>query len=100
MGRKRKGASMTREEVAALIEDIADRIASGDQSFEIQLPITTAQEALLELRHIEGLKLLNRVGLLHLMQNGTKDVRYDYIRREMEELTPLDVKQDSATLRD
>ena len=100
MSRKRRGASMTREEVAVLIEDIADRIASGDQSFDIQLSITTAQEALFELRHIDGLKLLNCVGLLHLTQNGTENVRYDYVRKRVEELTPLDAEQDSAALRD
>lgn len=98
MGRKRKGASMTREEAATLIEAVSARIASRDQAFDIQLQLTTAGEALLELKHVEGLKLLNRIGLLLITQNGTKNVRYERVRKTVEKLTPLDAEKDSVAL--
>jgi hypothetical protein len=99
MRRRRKKQPVSREETAALIEQIAERIANGDRSFDLQLPMTTAQQRLVELRDVEGSLLLNRISLLLLTENGTANVRYDYVRERVKELAPLDPDTDVAALR-
>lgn len=99
MSRRRKKQPISRDETAALIEQIAERIANGDRSFDLQLPMTAAQQGLVELRDVEGSLQLNRISLLLLTENGTANVRYDYVRKRVEELAPLDPESDVAALR-
>ena len=90
---------MPRETVAQTIEDIADRIANGETTYELHVATSAAEQALLEFEHIEGLRLLNRVGLLLLTNNGTENVRYPIVQKMIEKLTPLDTAADSEALR-
>jgi hypothetical protein len=99
MGRRRKPQSMTHEEIATVIEEVADYVANRDYSFDTQILISTAQQALAELRHLEGMQLLNRISLLLLTENGTTNMRYDFVRSTMESMPPLDPAEDSAALR-
>ncbi len=85
-------------EVAALIEEIADRIGRGDRSFGLQLPLQSVLEALIETRHVTGLLLLNRISLLLLTSEGGP-TRYEYVRNIVETLAPLDSAKDRAALR-
>jgi hypothetical protein len=98
MGKKRK-QQLTREEIATLIEEIAERVANENFSFDIQVTISAAEQALVELRHVEGLKILIRIGLLMSTKNGTTAMKYDYVRKRVEALTPLDPTADSVALR-
>jgi len=99
MSKKRKGYSLTREETATLIDEIAERIANGDRSFDLQLPLQQALEALVEIRHVDGLKLLNRIALLLNTESGKANPRYDYVRKTVEALPPFDPIEDSNALR-
>jgi hypothetical protein len=97
MGKKRK-PQLTGEELATLIVEIAERVANEDYSFDIQVTISTAEQALLELRHLDGLKLLSRIALLMSTENGTTAMKYEYVRKRVEALTPLDPTADSVAL--
>ena len=98
MARKRKSRTLTHEEVATLLEEIAARVANENYSFDIQLTITTVEQALIEWRDKDGLMLLSRIALLLSTKNGTASMKYDYVRRRVEALTPLDPTKDSAAL--
>jgi hypothetical protein len=98
MAKKRK-KQLTGEELATLIEEIAERVANEDYSFDIQVTISAAEQALLELRHLDGLKLLSRIALLMSTENGTTAMKYEYVRKSVEALTPLDPTADSVALR-
>lgn len=94
----KKGSSLSREETANLLEEIAKHIIDGDRSFDLQLPITQAQEAMLEMRHMDGMKLLNRIALLLLTSDGKANVGNDFTRKRVEALNPLDPMEDSKAL--
>lgn len=89
---------MTHEETANLLDKIAERIREGERSFELQLPISQAQAMMLEIGHIDGLKLLNRIALLLLTKDRMGNVGYDFTRKKVEALTPLDPLEDSQAL--
>jgi hypothetical protein len=85
--------------IAELIEQVADGVARGDWSFGLQMPLTAAERALIDLQHLDGLKLLNRVGILLLTKNGRAEVRYDFVRRTVASMAPLDPVEDANALR-
>lgn len=99
MSKKKKVPSLTREETAALINEIAERVAKGDRSFDLQIPIVKAEQALAELRHLDGLKLLNRIGLLLITLNGKAKSRYELVQKTVEALPPFNPIEDSIALR-
>jgi len=94
------GASLTNEDTANMLENIAERIANGERSFDLQLPITTSQETLIKMRHIEGLKLLNRISLLLNVHDKKGKYRYEIIQKTIESLPPLDPDLDCNKLRE
>ena len=96
---KKKAQSLTREETAALIDEIAERIEKGDRSFDLQIPITKAQQALIELRNLDGLELLNRIGLLLTAHDGKAKYRYELVQKTIEALPPFNPVEDSIALR-
>lgn len=97
MNKRRKGYSLTREEAATPLKKIAERIIDGDRSYDLQLQIQQAQEALTKMRKVDGLKLLNRIALLQLTENGKVKIGFDYVREKMEALPPLHPVEDSNT---
>ncbi len=94
----RKGHYTTSEETANLLEEIAGRLRDGERSFELQLPISQAQTMMLEMNHMDGLRLLNRISLLLLTKNKKNNVGHDFTRKRLEALSPLDPLEDSKTL--
>ena len=84
MGKKRKAQLPTRGEIATQIEEVAERLANGDRSFDLYIATSAAQAAQVGLgdieRHLDGLKLLSRVGFLLVTENGTADMKYDFVR--------------------
>lgn len=98
MSREWKGQSMTCEETANLLEEIAEHIRKGTGSFDLQLPISQAQAVMLELGHMDGLKLLNRIALLLLTKGRLGNVGYDFARKKVETLKPLDPIVDSQAI--
>lgn len=99
MKRTAKGNTLPREQIAAVIEEIADGVAEGSLSFHLQLPIVQAQEAMVELRNVDGLKLLNRISMLLLTENREKKMRYEVVNKAAQEFSPLDPTEDSKALR-
>lgn len=100
MSREGKVHSMTCEETANLLEEIAEHIKAGERFFELQLPISQAQAMMLELDHMDGLKLLNRVALLLLSKDRMSNVGYDFTRKRVEALKPLDPIEDSQAIQE
>ena len=96
---RKRGAKLSARDLAELIEGIAERVESRDLSFSIQLEIQTASEELLDRRHIEGLKLLNRMGLLQSVEGQEKPHRYELVERTIAKMSPLDPDSDGAALR-
>lgn len=101
MNKKVKKRPVTPEEVANLIDQIAEEIKNGNRSFDIQLPLSEAEKALAKLRHLEGIKLLNRIGLLLLNENrkGT-GFFYPGVKETIDKLPPLDTVEDVKALQD
>ncbi len=91
---------LSRVELAGLIEDVADRVQRNDLAYGIQVLISEAQFELLELQHIEGIQLLNRIGLLQGEAEGSGGHRYGWVQQTIEKMLPLDPGQDSQALRD
>lgn len=86
---------------AKLIEEIAKRVETQNYAFDIQVNISTVGQALLEIRHLDGLILINRVALLLNTQNGkaTSNRYGDYIQKRLAKIPSLDPIADSAALR-
>jgi hypothetical protein len=101
MTTKRKKNQVSHEHVAELIEEIAKRVETQNYDFDIQVAISTVGQALVELRHADGLRLINRIGHLLTAQNSkTAPNRYgDYVQKRLAEIPPLDPIADSAALR-
>ena len=99
MSKKLKGNLLTGEEIATLIDQIAERIIKGDRSFDLQIPLTQAQMALAKLHHLSGTGLLNRLGLL-LLNDGKDNTGFQYpgVKETIESLAPLDPIQDGNAL--
>ena len=98
MGRRRRRAP-SRDETAAAIEAVAERVEARDFSFDVQLSVQTAQEGLLELMDVDASLLLSRVSLMLLTENGTMDKKYDFVRERVESTPPLNPAEDGETLR-
>lgn len=81
-----------------MLEDIAERIADGDRSFDLQVALTQAEAACAKIQNLEGLKLLNRIGLL-LSTEGGKATRYSYVQEIVEALPLLNPAEDARALR-
>src|SRR5687767_6830761 len=90
---------MPREIAAQTIEAIAERIANGERSNDLSAAITAAEQAMLDIEHIEGMRLLNRIGLLMVTNSGTENIHYPIVRKIVDNLKPLDASADSAALR-
>jgi hypothetical protein len=86
---------MTKEETASLLEEVAERLANGDRSFDLQSQLARASETLAEMRHVEGLILLNRLKRLL----PTEPSWYGIVRETVEALPPLDPASDADALR-
>lgn len=101
MTTKRKKNHVSPEHAAELIEEIAKRVETQNYAFDIQVAISTVGQALVELRHVDGLRLINRIGQLLSAENSkTARNRYgDYIQKRLAEIPPLDPVADSAALR-
>jgi hypothetical protein len=97
---KNKGHLMPRESVAQALEQIAERIESGEDSSDLHTTITAAEQELIEFGHMEGMKLLNRIGLLLTTNNGTENIHYPIVLKIVAKLPPLDAAADSAALRE
>jgi hypothetical protein len=91
--------SSTAVELADLLEKIADRIAAGRTSFELQLQLAAAEKELLAMENLDGAKLLNRLGLLVLTAGNTKHTSHDLVRKHVEGVDPLDANKDSEYIR-
>lgn len=86
-------------QLAAALDHIGARIASNDLSFDLQLELCDAEEALVRMKHIDGLRLLNRISMMHNTENGTKHVKYELVRNAVAQMDPLDPVKDSAAVR-
>lgn len=95
-----KRKPVTKEQIATVLEAVADRVANEDYSSDIQLTASTAELGLAQLRNAKALKLLNRVLLLLSTKNATEPSRYQYVEKTVQSLEPLDPVADSAALRD
>jgi len=62
-------------------------------------PHLAIERVLIELRHVEGLKLLTRISLLLLTANGTTNVTVEYAKKRVDSLEPINPAADSAALR-
>ncbi len=89
---------LTKNETAILIEEVANRIEQGDRSFDLHLPLIKAQKGLAELYHLEGVQLLNRIGLLLTHDEG-ETFFYPMVKETIEALSPLDPAKDCEALR-
>ncbi len=69
MTTKRKKKQVPLERAAELIEEIAERVETQNYASDIQVIISTVGQALLEIRHLDGLRLINRIGLLLNTEN-------------------------------
>ena len=83
-----RGYGLPHEELASTIEALADRIAEGDRSFELQVLIQTIEGALLELENTDGLILLNRIGLLLITDDGRNPTMYEFVQKQVESMDP------------
>lgn len=90
--------NLTNDKAAELLESVADRIASGDRSFEIHVDLTSVDFTLLKMKKLDGLVLTNRIApLLH--GEAKEGIRYEFVRKRIEELEPLDPAKDSEAIR-
>lgn len=89
------------EEVARLIEEIAERVETKNYAFDNQVAASAVGQALLEMRHLDGVKLINHIALLLNTENGkaTTDRYGGYIQKRLAKIPPLDPIADSAALR-
>lgn len=98
MSKKRKRLSA--EALAHVIEGIAARVESRDESFAVQMEIQSASAELMEMRHVEGLRLLNRVALLQLTAGSKGSQRYRIVEETIARMPPLDPEGDGVALRE
>jgi hypothetical protein len=98
---KRKKKQIPFEHVAELIEEIAKRVETQNYAFDIQITISAVGQVLLEIRHLDGMRLINRIGLLLNTKNGkATSKRYGcYVQKQLAQIPPLDPTADSAALR-
>ena len=101
MTTKSKKKQVPLEHTAELIEEIARRVERQNYAFDIQVAISTVGQALVEIRHLDGLNLINRIGLLTSTENRkTVPNRYGgYVQKQLAEIPPLDPIADSSALR-
>ena len=101
MTTKRKKNQVSPEHAAELIEEIAKRVETQNYAFDIQVAISTVSQALVELRHVDGLRLITRIEqLLSAKHSKTASNRYGgYVQKRLAEIPPLDPIADSAALR-
>lgn len=90
MGTKRKKKQISLEHAAKLIEEIAKRVETQNDSFDIQVTISAVEQVLIEMRHLDGLKLVNRIGLLLITKNGkAASNRYGgYVQKQLARTPP------------
>jgi hypothetical protein len=98
---KRKKKQIPLEHAAKLIEEIAKRVETLNYAFDIQVTISAVGQTLLEIQHLDGLRLINRIALLLNTGNGkAAHNRYGgYIQQRLAEIPPLDPIADRAALR-
>ena len=101
MATKRKKKQVPLEHAAKLIKEIAKRVETQNYTSEIQVTISAVGEMLIEIRHLDGLELINRIGLLLNTENGkaTSNRYGGYIQKQLAKMPPLDPIADSAALR-
>jgi hypothetical protein len=101
MATKRKKKQVPPEQVAQLIEEIAKRVETLNYSSDVQVSISAVGEMLTEIHHPDGLKLVNRIGLLLTTENGkvTSNRYGGYVQKQLAKMPPLDPIADSAALR-
>lgn len=101
MATKRRKKQIPLEHAAKLIEEIAERVETLNYAFDIQVTISAVEQVLIEIRHLHGLKLINRIGLLLNTKNGkAASNRYGgYVQKQLAKMPPLDPIADSAALR-
>ena len=94
---------MSRENLANLLDELADRIEGGDKSFALQVPLTQAAQALAILEHRQGAQLLVQIMTLLLHQrprSSANSAIEDYLKRHTAHLKPLDPPKDAAAMRE
>lgn len=90
------GSDLSDEELADLIYKLADLVSGEQLSFDLQA-ITSIQEALVERKHSNGAKLVNRISLL--AGNESEAYKYGYAKETAESMEPLDPEKDAERLR-
>ncbi len=98
MKKMKRGKGISNNELKRLIVELSELVSKGDTSFDIQVLTTTISEALMERRHIDGLKLVTRISLLSIVSDMGGKSRYDYVNRHVENSEPLDPKEDATAL--
>ncbi len=61
------------QKVVSLLNDIAQRLLSGDVEFDLQHDILGVESMLLDIRHLEGCLLLARLSLMHMVELGISE---------------------------
>jgi hypothetical protein len=99
MSKSPRGSELRRQDLAEVLEGLAERISRRDMSYDVQGQVLAAMSALVELRHIEGVLLLNRLSFLLLTDGGGGVMKYEYARKWAQQLAPLDPAKEAAALR-
>jgi hypothetical protein len=92
---KNRKKSLTRDELASLIEKAAAEIEKSNKSFSVQQLLTTAQVGLAELHDLDGLKIVSRLSMV--LMDGEK--HYAIVQKAIDALAPLNPAEDGAALK-
>ena len=95
---KRRRAAPSPSEAAALLEELAGRIEAGERDFELQIPLSSAMEALLAQGDVKGVGVLNTLAL-RLLKLQPASPRYPWVQERMDDLPDVDGVADGAALR-